>query len=106
MLGSDAIINATDKAAENLPSSEEVEGFFQKIINWFKDLFNGNDSQNTDENNQNNNSNIEENTQSSEENNVNNNENVQDTNDNSTNNSSLDIQTESEQHFNSEDVQQ
>lgn len=106
MLGGDAIINATDKAAENLPSSEEVEGFFQKIINWFKDLFNGNDSQNTDENNQNNNSNIEENTQSSEENNVNNNENVQDTNDNSTNNSSLDIQTESEQHFNSEDVQQ
>ena len=50
MLGGDAIINATDKAAENLPSSEEVEGFFQKIINWFKDLFNGNDSQNTDEN--------------------------------------------------------
>lgn len=99
MLGSDAIINATDKAAENLPSSEEVEGFFQKIINWFKDLFNGNDSQNTYENNQNNNSNIE-------ENNVNNNENVQNTNDNSTNNSSLDIQTESEQHFNSENVQQ
>lgn len=106
MLGSDAIINATDKAAENLPSSEEVEGFFQKLINWFKDLFNGNDSQNTDENNQNNNTNIEENTQSPEENNVNNNENVQDTNNNSTNNSSLDIQTESEQHFDSEDVQQ
>ncbi len=106
MLGSDAIINATDKAAENLPSSEEVEGFFQKLINWFKDLFNGNDSQNTDENNQNNNTNIEENTQSPEENNVNNNENVQDTNNNSTNNPSLDIQTESEQHFDSEDVQQ
>ena len=106
MLGGDAIINATDKAAENLPSSEEVEGFFQKLINWFKDLFNGNDSQNTDENNQNNNTNIEENTQSPEENNVNNNENVQDTNNNSTNNSSLDIQTESEQHFDSEDVQQ
>lgn len=50
MLGSNAVINATDKAAENLPSSEEVEGFFQKIINWFTNLFN-NDSDNNDSNN-------------------------------------------------------
>ena len=114
MLGSDAIINATDKAAENLPSSEEVEGFFQKIINWFKDLFNNNDSQNNNETNQENNTNIEENTQTSEDNNINNtqnndvetNSNTQNTEENSTNDSSLDIQNESEQHFNSEDIQQ
>lgn len=30
ILGSDAVINATDKAAEYLPSSEEAQGFFQK----------------------------------------------------------------------------
>ena len=28
MLGSNAVINATDKAAEYLPTAEEAEGFF------------------------------------------------------------------------------
>ncbi|MEG0856719.1 MAG: DUF1002 domain-containing protein [Terrisporobacter sp.] len=117
MLGSDAVIDATDKAAENLPTSEEVEGFFQKIINWFTDLFNNDDKSN--ENSQDNNSNVEENTDknndqnsqdtmnnNNEENNsedVNNNQNTteEDKNSNS-NNSSLDVQTESEEHFDSE----
>ena len=45
ILGDNAIIDATDKDAINLPSSEEVEGFFAKIWNWFTGLFN-NDSNN------------------------------------------------------------
>ena len=45
VLGDNAIIDATDKDAINLPSSEEVEGFFAKIWNWFTGLFN-NDSNN------------------------------------------------------------
>ena len=39
MLGSNAVINATYKAAEYLPTAEEAEGFFQKIVNWVKNLF-------------------------------------------------------------------
>ena len=114
MLGSDAVINATDKAAENLPSSEEVEGFFQKIVNWFKGLFNS-DSENTEESNQSNDTALEENNQDSTNNNttednstenndstVNNSENTEE---NSNNDSSLDVQTESEQHFDSENAQ-
>ncbi len=46
MLGSQSIINATNKAAENLPSKEEAQDFFTKIINWFRDLFSSNDSDN------------------------------------------------------------
>lgn len=52
ILGENAQIDATDKSTINLPSSEEVEGFFAKIINWFKDLFNGNDSNNQENNEQ------------------------------------------------------
>lgn len=46
LLGENATINSTDKNAINLPSSEDVEGFFSKIWNWFKGLFdsNSNDS--------------------------------------------------------------
>lgn len=130
MLGSNAVINATDKAAENLPSSEEVEGFFQKIINWFTNLFN-NDSDNNDSNNNDVNSgesNQENNTQTpsqeeSNDNNVENNTNNKDTNntententdnaqdsqnsENNTNDNSLNVQTETEQHFNSQDSNQ
>lgn len=39
VLGEDAIIDATDDKAINLPSKEKVEGFFDKIVNWFKGLF-------------------------------------------------------------------
>lgn len=42
MLGENAQINATDDKAVNLPSSEQVEGFFAKVWNWFKDLFDNN----------------------------------------------------------------
>lgn len=130
MLGSNAVINATDKAAENLPSSEEVEGFFQKIINWFTNLFN-NDSDNNDSNNNDVNSgesNQENNTQTpsqeeSNDNNVENNTNNKDTNntententdnaqdsqnsENNTNDNSLNVQTETEQHFDSQDSNQ
>ncbi|MDY5212416.1 DUF1002 domain-containing protein [Intestinibacter sp.] len=50
MLGSQSIIDATDKAAENLPSREEAEGFFTKIINWFRNLFSSDDSSNGSDN--------------------------------------------------------
>lgn len=51
VLGENAIIDATDKDAINLPSSEEVEGFFAKIWNWLTGLFDGNDSNKVDNNN-------------------------------------------------------
>jgi len=44
LLGQDAQIDSTDKEAINLPSSEEVEGFFAKIWNWFTGLFTSNES--------------------------------------------------------------
>ncbi|CEN26903.1 DUF1002 domain-containing protein [Paraclostridium sordellii] len=40
LLGDSAKIDATDKNAINLPSNEEVEGFFTKVWNWFTGLFN------------------------------------------------------------------
>ena len=102
MLGKDSIIDATDKAAENLPSKEEAEGFLTKIVNWFKSLFssdssdggsdnnsnqnNGTTMTNPDSNNDNNNSNLnnsDNNTDSNSDAN-NNNENLDNnTNDNS-----------------------
>lgn len=51
VLGDNAIIDATDKDAINLPSSEEVEGFFAKIWNWFTGLFNSDDSNKVEDNN-------------------------------------------------------
>lgn len=121
MLGSNAVINATDKAAENLPSSEEVEGFFQKIINWFTSLFN-NDSDNNSNNNdvnsgesnqenntqtpsqeESNNNNVENNTNNNTEN-TENTDNAQDSqsSENNTNDNSLNVQTETEEHFDNE----
>lgn len=46
LLGENAQIDATDKSTINLPSSEEVEGFFAKIWNWFTGLFNSNSDNN------------------------------------------------------------
>lgn len=43
ILGDNAIIDSTDKNAINLPSSEEVEGFFTRILNWFKNIIGNND---------------------------------------------------------------
>lgn len=51
VLGNNAIIDATDKDAINLPSSEEVEGFFSKIWNWFTGLFDTNNSNKIENNN-------------------------------------------------------
>lgn len=51
LLGENAQIDATDDNAINLPSSEEVEGFFAKIWNWFTGLF-SNDSNGNSEDNQ------------------------------------------------------
>ena len=51
VLGENAIIDATDKDAINLPSSEEVEGFFAKIWNWFTGLFNSDNSNKVEDNN-------------------------------------------------------
>lgn len=114
ILGSDAVINATDKAAENLPSSEEVEGFFQKIINWFTDLFNNDSDNNDNSNNDVNNEeyNQEENTQtpsqveSTDNTNIENNTNTSQDSENSTNDNALNVQTETEEHFDSENINQ
>lgn len=130
MLGSNAVINATDKAAENLPSSEEVEGFFQKIINWFTSLFdNGSNDKNNSNVNNNNVSNQEEpvdNTNNENNDNINNNEvpNQEEPTNNTntedkgngeestqgsevnTNDNSLNVQTEAEEHFDSQDTNQ
>lgn len=96
ILGSSAVINATDKAAENLPSSEEVEGFFQKIINWVTNLFN-NDSDNSN--------NSEESTDNNVENNTDSTDNTQNSN-NNTDDNSLNVQTETEEHFDSQNTNQ
>jgi len=108
MLGSNAVINATDKAAENLPSSEEVEGFFQKIINWFTNLFNNESDKNNNSEDVN-----KDNTQtpSKEESTNNNVENNTDSADNkqdsqSTDDNSLNVQTETEEHFDSQNTNQ
>ena len=45
LLGEDAIIDATSENAINLPSSEEVQGFFAKIWDWFIGLFNNDNSE-------------------------------------------------------------
>lgn len=127
MLGSNAVINATDKAAEHLPSNEEVDGFFQKIINWFTNLFNNDSDKNNNSENVNKDSNSEEskedNTQTppKEEptnNNVENNtdstnnkqdnqntDNTQNSNNNTSDNS-LNVQTENEEHFDSQNTNQ
>ena len=51
LLGENAIIDATDESTINLPSSEEVEGFFAKIWNWFTGLFNSDNSNKVEDNN-------------------------------------------------------
>lgn len=50
LLGENAHIDATNKDAINLPTSDEVEGFFSKLWHWATDLFDG-DSNKTDSNN-------------------------------------------------------
>ena len=94
LLGENAQIDATDKEAINLPSSEEVEGFFTKIWNWFTGLFNNNDSSNSESNYEteqnletpiveDNTNNIDENSQSTEDDNT---SSYESNNDNSTEN--------------------
>lgn len=64
ILGSNVIIDATDKNAINLPSSEEVEGFFTKIWNWVAGLFDNKSEESNDNvinNNENSNLQIDEN---------------------------------------------
>ena len=56
VLGENAVIDATNENAINLPSSEEVEGFFAKIWHWFTGLFtNNNTNDDVEENNNTNN---------------------------------------------------
>lgn len=127
ILGSDAVINATDKAAEYLPSSEETQGFFQKIINWVKGLFSGDSQENNDSNENNteeqdvnqdsltNQSNddtntTDENTSTSDntsddvdvDNSTTEDQNSSDNQGTSNDSNSLDVQTESEEHFDSD----
>ncbi|SFJ31949.1 Uncharacterized protein YpuA, DUF1002 family [Terrisporobacter glycolicus] len=108
MLGSNADINATDKAAENLPSSEEVEGFFQKIINWFSNLFNNDSDKNNNSEDVNKDNNQtpskEESTNNNVENNTDSADNKQDNQ--STDDNSINVQTETEEHFDSQNTNQ
>lgn len=53
LLGDDVVVDATDKDAIKLPSSEEAKGFFQKIWDWFTGLFDNNSDTNEPENNEN-----------------------------------------------------
>ena len=57
LLGDNVVVDATDNNAIKLPTTEETQGFFRKIWNWFTELFisdsddinntNSNDSANT-----------------------------------------------------------
>lgn len=50
LLGDDVVVDATDKAAIKLPTAEEAQGFFNKIWNWFTNLFNNDSNSNSLEN--------------------------------------------------------
>ncbi len=113
-LGDNVQIDATDKDAINLPSSDEVEGFFAKIWNWFTGLFNNSDNNqndnsqiapgsDSDENNQDLNQapSTEENQSLNEQQPSVNNENSSDLNNNST--TETDEHTDSNQQQNTQD---
>ena len=53
LLGDNVVVDATDKDAIKLPSTEETKGFFQKIWDWFTGLFDNNTDTNESENNEN-----------------------------------------------------
>lgn len=53
LLGDNAIVDATDKDAIKLPTTEDAKGFFNKICNWFTSLFNNDSDTNAPENNEN-----------------------------------------------------
>lgn len=60
VLGDDVTVDATDDNAIQLPDKEEVQGFFDRIWNWFTGLFNkSTEDSNTNENKVNDTSNIE-----------------------------------------------
>ena len=90
MLGSDSIIDATNKAAENLPSKEEAQSFFTKIVNWFKSLFSSDNSNNSSDDLNKNNGSTMMNPDSSDSNNDNTNNSDSNTNTDSNNDSNSD----------------
>ena len=90
MLGKDSIIDATDKAAENLPSKEEAQSFFTKIVNWFKSLFSSDNSNNSSDDLNKNNGSTMMNPDSSDSNNDNTNNSDSNTNTDSNNDSNSD----------------
>lgn len=49
MLGDNVVVDATTKDAIKLPSKEEAQGFFSKILEWFTGLFDGGDKTPTTE---------------------------------------------------------
>lgn len=53
LLGDNVVVDATDKDAIKLPTTEETKGFFQKILDWFTGLFDNNTDTNESENNEN-----------------------------------------------------
>lgn len=55
LLGDNVVVDATDKDAIKLPTAEETKGFFEKIWNWFTDLFNNDSESNQDNTNENSN---------------------------------------------------
>lgn len=53
LLGDNVVVDATDKDAIKLPTTEETKGFFQKIWDCFTGLFDNNTDTNESENNEN-----------------------------------------------------
>ena len=51
LLGDNVIVDATNKDAIKLPTTEETQGFFEKIWSWFTGLFTTNSDSNDIENN-------------------------------------------------------
>ena len=96
MLGENATINATDDKAVNLPSREEVEGFFAKVWNWLTGLFTSDEKAPTKESTPNNTT-----TTNDGSSNV---ENTTNNNTNSTTNEGKDIPVSNEENNNSQDT--
>lgn len=104
VLGENVTFDATDKTTIELPTQEETEGFFERIINWFKNLFgfgnndnsNENETQQENTNTNNNQENIEtpsDTDQDSINNQINNENNLeQDINNNTQDNSNLELE--------------
>lgn len=103
LLGEDVQIDATDKEAINLPTSEEVEGFFAKIWNWFTGLFKNDEPQSNNELETNNEDVLIDNKAPSDDSTLNINENLSTESSEDLNNSNNNIENENKENENTTD---